>query len=96
MFDLDHEAVELANALETPYWVRDVIHVALKKDPVDALHAFSKLAEVFERRNDELARLNSQAIQMKALREGAIDLAKETDGIDLYLGREDGGWNKIG
>lgn len=96
MFDIDQEANELMANLETPYWVADTIGIALTKDPVDALLAFEKLAEVFKRRNDELARLNSQAIQMKALREGAIDLAKETDGIDLYEGREDGRWNKIG
>jgi|TARA_R110002020_G_scaffold111082_2_gene256524 hypothetical protein len=56
--DCDQEVIALKGNPETPYWVADVIEVALTKDPVDALLAFEKLAEVFDRRNQAILQVN--------------------------------------
>lgn len=55
---------DLIDDPSTPYWVSDVIRVALEKDPVDAANCFDVLAKAFGQRCSEiltadLAALNS-------------------------------------
>ena len=76
--DCDQEVIALKGNPETPYWVADVIEVALTKDPVDALLAFEKLSEVFDRRNQAILQVN----RIDLLRGFRTELRK-SDGLGM-------------
>jgi len=45
---------DLLQDAATPYWMQDVIHVAVTKDPVDALHVFETLYVTFKARCNQV------------------------------------------
>lgn len=46
----NEEIDQIANNPCTPYWIKDIIRVAMSKDCVDVVNALDALAKAFERR----------------------------------------------